>query len=297
MDEAKELDELIKQLSDRDERMRIQAAKALGNLGVKAVVPSLIKSLSDTDRDVQQAAAKAPGKLGYGSAVPALITALSDSEGMVRRYAAEALGKLGDKSAVPHLIKAVGASSTYARRYASEALVKLGVKEPAKPKLNFFPNNWPRSGEFHRQPVEVANNGSGPAFDLRLSLSGPAVGNEVSLQFATLPPREKVAETITIRPEAPGSAVPLHWELTYNDVNGPNQKLQGSLYIEVASRTTQPSVNIGTIVQGSVDGVVVGKVGSQKDKPFAACPYCGEALNLPKTPRFCPFCKEKLVEN
>jgi len=27
---------------------------------------------------------------------------------------------------------------------------------------------------------------------------------------------------------------------------------------------------------------------------FAICPYCGKDLNLPKTPRFCPYCKEKL---
>ena len=30
-------------------------------------------------------------------------------------------------------------------------------------------------------------------------------------------------------------------------------------------------------------------------KVFNACPYCGEKLNLPKTPKFCPFCSEHLV--
>jgi membrane protease subunit (stomatin/prohibitin family) len=29
-------------------------------------------------------------------------------------------------------------------------------------------------------------------------------------------------------------------------------------------------------------------------KAFSRCPYCGEELNLPKTPRFCPFCAEQL---
>jgi membrane protease subunit (stomatin/prohibitin family) len=28
---------------------------------------------------------------------------------------------------------------------------------------------------------------------------------------------------------------------------------------------------------------------------FSICPYCGKDLNLPKTPRFCPYCKERLV--
>jgi membrane protease subunit (stomatin/prohibitin family) len=29
-------------------------------------------------------------------------------------------------------------------------------------------------------------------------------------------------------------------------------------------------------------------------KAFSKCPYCGEALNLPKTPKFCPYCAEQL---
>ena len=29
-------------------------------------------------------------------------------------------------------------------------------------------------------------------------------------------------------------------------------------------------------------------------RAFSRCPYCGEELNLPKTPRFCPFCAEPL---
>lgn len=29
-----------------------------------------------------------------------------------------------------------------------------------------------------------------------------------------------------------------------------------------------------------------------KRKAFSICPYCGEELNLPKQPNFCPFCKE-----
>ncbi len=34
------------------------------------------------------------------------------------------------------------------------------------------------------------------------------------------------------------------------------------------------------------------QTGKSKRKPFSICPYCGEELNLPKQPNFCPFCKE-----
>jgi membrane protease subunit (stomatin/prohibitin family) len=33
---------------------------------------------------------------------------------------------------------------------------------------------------------------------------------------------------------------------------------------------------------------------NQSSESFSMCPYCGKDLNLPKTPRFCPYCKEKL---
>lgn len=33
---------------------------------------------------------------------------------------------------------------------------------------------------------------------------------------------------------------------------------------------------------------------TQKSKPFNVCPYCGESLELKKTPRFCPYCAEEL---
>jgi tetratricopeptide (TPR) repeat protein len=36
------------------------------------------------------------------------------------------------------------------------------------------------------------------------------------------------------------------------------------------------------------------KSGAGKDtsKTFSICPFCGEELNLPKQPKFCPYCKE-----
>ncbi len=37
-----------------------------------------------------------------------------------------------------------------------------------------------------------------------------------------------------------------------------------------------------------------GSGGSDGPSAFKACPYCGQALNLPKTPKFCPYCKEPL---
>jgi hypothetical protein len=54
--------------------------------------------------------------------------------------------------------------------------------------------------------------------------------------------------------------------------------------------------DIGSGQQVQTDASLHGNtVGSTAQKAFAACPYCGEKLSLPKTPKFCPFCSEQLL--
>ncbi|UCH89290.1 MAG: hypothetical protein JSV49_01185 [Thermoplasmata archaeon] len=45
----------------------------------------------------------------------------------------------------------------------------------------------------------------------------------------------------------------------------------------------------------SKSGSGAGSESGTKAKAFNICPYCGEELNLPKQPRFCPYCKEAFV--
>lgn len=51
-----------------------------------------------------------------------------------------------------------------------------------------------------------------------------------------------------------------------------------------------------------IDGIkITGDTGMIKitsrgstEKPFSKCPYCGEVLNLHRTPKYCPYCGEQL---
>ena len=56
----------IRRLKSKDRDVRKAAAKALGEIGSKEVVPHLRKALKDKDRDVRKAAAEALGKEGIG---------------------------------------------------------------------------------------------------------------------------------------------------------------------------------------------------------------------------------------
>ncbi|NIA12001.1 MAG: hypothetical protein GWP10_20345 [Nitrospiraceae bacterium] len=52
--------------------------------------------------------------------------------------------------------------------------------------------------------------------------------------------------------------------------------------------------NGGTKITGDVAATRSTIGGRGGEKPFSNCPHCGEALNLPKTPKFCPYCGGQL---
>lgn len=91
-------------LKDRkqDQSVRMQAAFALAKIGTpKVVAAPLITALKDEDAYVRQAAATSLGGLRgeAGVVVPALVAALDDEVSPVRLTAAGALGSLGPKAA------------------------------------------------------------------------------------------------------------------------------------------------------------------------------------------------------
>lgn len=55
------------------------------------------------------------------------------------------------------------------------------------------------------------------------------------------------------------------------------------------------TIDLETVVEQDViqpDETVINK---GEKKIFKICPYCGQELNLPKKPNFCPYCKEAFV--
>jgi len=308
---------LIVALSDSDSAayLRTVAAEALRYLGDRSAVPALIDALSDSDEIVQLAAAEALGELGDTSAVPALIIALSDSDEDVQLAAAEALGELGDTSAAPALINALSDANKGVRQIAARVLEDLGLRGPAAIELRLSEREATES-QYSKLSGAISNGGVGPAFNLELTLSGPAVGGDQRARLAdTLPEGGTVVWTMSIRPDAAGE-VPATWTVKYDDVNGPDQLETGTGFVEVTQPNSESPpprpVSIGTIVHGTQiggdllesgatkrdDSMNLTKTGTSQPAPpkaFKACPYCGEALNLPKTPKFCPYCAEQLV--
>ena len=85
---------LVLALNDEDKRVKIAAAKALGDIGDRRCVDSLVMTLGDHDKDIRFASAIALGKVGDQRAVGPLIKTCMDENCFVRIAAREALARV-----------------------------------------------------------------------------------------------------------------------------------------------------------------------------------------------------------
>ena len=118
------IQELIKDLSHKNEDIRWGAAFALARIGTPAV-DLLIPALDDKDSVVRLRAAWALGRIGDPRAVVGLISALRDGDWAVRMRAAEALGRLRAIKALDALMLTLRDEKPEVRRHAIGALTLI----------------------------------------------------------------------------------------------------------------------------------------------------------------------------
>jgi vesicle coat complex subunit len=127
--DLRDVNELEKQLQDREPAVRAKAALDLSKHGAAAAktVPALIEALKSNDSALRQNAALALGRIGPAAnqAVPALTQALVDSEWTVRRHAVIALGEIGDPQALPAVLAAARDPDSLVRKAAAESAKML----------------------------------------------------------------------------------------------------------------------------------------------------------------------------
>jgi HEAT repeat protein len=106
------LESLIEDLGNKDELVRVKARLQLVSYKSRSVA-SLINLLTDKNDWVRWEAAKALGQIGNPSSIQALLEALADKSFEVRWLAAEGLIKIGRKAIVPSLMALVNSSDSY----------------------------------------------------------------------------------------------------------------------------------------------------------------------------------------
>ena len=90
------------------------------------MIDELVFELQNDDEQVRIGAIGRLGRIDDPSATPHLIGCLTDSKYMVRIYAAGQLGDRRDKKAVKSLIDALNDESLFVRQTVARALVNIG---------------------------------------------------------------------------------------------------------------------------------------------------------------------------
>jgi HEAT repeat protein len=112
-------------LKSRPARLRLEAARALGGLGLdsRTAQPALVEALKDPEKLVRRAAAEALGQMGT-EAIPLLVRLLGTENERAREGAARALGQMGlaARSTVPALLRLKKDGSSAVRTQAALAL-------------------------------------------------------------------------------------------------------------------------------------------------------------------------------
>ncbi len=94
-------DSLIPLLGDKDKKVRIAAAEAVGRLRCEASIPGLQKCLKDPDVEIRMAAVKGLKAIRSPQSAPGLVEALTDNNAEVGGHAAVALRQLNWEPANP----------------------------------------------------------------------------------------------------------------------------------------------------------------------------------------------------
>ena len=120
------LDQLIKGLSDRSSKVRVESAVAIGNMDdakmARRAIPALIANLQDKNGQVRKQAIWDLGEIGNPEEIEAIIPYLNDNIAIVRASAAEVLSKQETERFREVLIAALQDSNWKVRYHATNGL-------------------------------------------------------------------------------------------------------------------------------------------------------------------------------
>lgn len=113
---------LIRDLADKDPRVRSYAARFLGERGAKTAIAALAERLADPDREVAMRALGALGSIGDARALPALVAMPQTRDPQFMRSLVEVVASLGGRDADAFLFTiASGHPDESVRQVAEEA--------------------------------------------------------------------------------------------------------------------------------------------------------------------------------
>ncbi|MBZ0316596.1 MAG: HEAT repeat domain-containing protein [Anaerolineae bacterium] len=117
------IEKLVFLLQDTNPNVRFGAVISLGAIRATSAIDALVVLVSDPDESVRINAISVLGRLGDAKVLSSLIGALQDP--ITRGLAVEALGNIGEKSALPHIIALRESADLWLAARINEAIAKL----------------------------------------------------------------------------------------------------------------------------------------------------------------------------
>ncbi len=170
---AAEIRQLIQDLSDSRFPVRQKASHRLRTIGLDALT-ALQDATDSPDPEVRHRAWELIDTWAAEGKVPALLFQLSSSTGQSRALAAESLGKMGSAAhkAIPALTRASQDSMEIVRCSAREALKNIQTQPEINAEVVAMDDDA-KVGGTKRYAIEVSNNGTAPATNLRFVVLVP----------------------------------------------------------------------------------------------------------------------------
>jgi VWFA-related protein len=191
---ASHLDTLLRDLDDRDEGLRADAAYELGFIGDDRAIKGLIAALRDREHEVRRLAAEALERQAAAEAIPRLVESLADDDEAVRQAAAGALTRIGVAS-LPRVLSLVR---------------REGARRRARPRLLLAAQVAGRVGD-ERAIEPLAVMLAQGSIEARQVAAG-ALG-ELGLSAGIMPLRQALDDDeVTVRETALGSIVQIAGE-------------------------------------------------------------------------------------
>jgi len=230
------------------------------------------------------AALKALAKIKNEQAFYIIIDALrTNNSAMIRWNAAEILGEIGDERAIDPLIRALNERGSYfissntgerlddskvIRYNAIRALEKIGHPISVEPLMIML-----------NDPYDMVRNAAKKALK---TLKSSQRYKSYKLQQAN-----KLESAVRYE-----DAAKIYEDLEMYNEAGRVRKIKQESQKNSSKQFIAEHMHVGD--QTTIKDSVLYRSSVGKKKSFSICPYCGEDLNLSKTPNFCPYCKEKL---
>lgn len=202
-------------------------------------------------------------------AVERLVRQLDHVDDVVRQSALVTLASWRDPRVRAALLQAAEGGSTTLQEAARDALQRWenASKGPPSPDIRIRVQGFRDLGVGREGVLQVAveNRGTGDAQEFTLSCNHSVSG--AAFTVAKLPPKEKGVVELRVRPTEAGSGVLFRVQANYRAPSGGAKELSTNALLPVEASVPPATPPIPR-----------------------RCPACQESLDLPRAPRFCPYC-------